>query len=262
MFQHQCFSMTGVVVEPAKARILIVDDEPANLAVLATALEVDYELFAATSGGKALELVKEVAPDLILLDIMMLDLDGVEVCRIIKSDAAIAHIPVIFLTAMTGKTNEAKGLEAGGIDYLTKPLAIELVKLRVKNQIEHARIVQRHASDIQAEIQNDANRYAILPWRFVESASTLYTPNGSALLLTSHESVVLKSLLATPGKNVCYQEIFTALGQPNDRFGKARLEVLITRLRAKVTATDPAATLPIKARRNIGYVFLCMPDQI
>lgn len=247
---------------PDKARILIVDDEPANLAILATALECDYELFAATGGYKALELAKEIRPDLILLDIMMPDLSGVYVCRIIKSDADLTHIPVIFLTAMTGQTNEAKGLEAGGIDYLTKPLAIELVKLRVKNQIEHARTVQRHASDIQAGIRKDTNLCAILPWRFVESASTLYTPNGSALLLTSHESLLLQLLLAIPGRTASYQEIHAALGQPNDRFGKARLEVLITRLRAKVSTIDPAATLPIKARRNIGYVFLCTPNQI
>nr|WP_307726496.1 helix-turn-helix domain-containing protein [Trichlorobacter sp.] len=90
----------------------------------------------------------------------------------------------------------------------------------------------------------------------------MHTPNGSALLLTSHESLLLQLLLANPGKNVCYQEIFAALCQPNDRFGKARLEVLITRLRAKVARTDPAATLPIKARRNIGYVFLCTLDLI
>lgn len=247
-------------MKPEKNRILIVDDEPTNLALLATALEGDYELFAATSGYKALELVREIHPDLILLDIMMPGLSGLEVCRLIKSDAALAHIPVIFLTAMTGQINEANGLEAGGIDYLTKPLAIDLVKLRVKNQIEHARTVQRHSSDIQAGIQSDANLNTIFPWRFVESASTLYTPNGSALLLTSHESVLLQLLLANPGKNVSYHEIFAALGQPNDRFGKARLEVLITRLRIKVTKTDPDATLPIKARRNIGYVFLCTPD--
>ena len=190
----------GVFVRSEKARILIVDDEPANLALLATALEVNYELFAATGGYKALELAKEIRPDLILLDIMMPDLSGVDVCRIIKSDTALAHIPVIFLTAMTGHTNEAQGLEAGGIDYLTKPLAIDLVKLRVKNQIEHARTVQRYSSGIQAGIRSDVSFSTILPWRFVESASTLYTPNGSALLLTSHESVLLQQLLATPAK--------------------------------------------------------------
>lgn len=243
-------------MEREKARILIVDDEPINLQLMVGALKADYEIVTARGGHEAIQKIKECSPDLILLDIMIPDLSGIKVCRVIKADESCTHIPVLFLTALVGTDNEARGLDAGGIDYLTKPLNIDLLKLKVRNQIEQTRRVYHRAAVRQDGIS------AIHPWDFSEFASTLRTPSGTLLPLTAHECMLLRLLLAAPGTNVGYQEIFDKLGQDNDHFAKARLEVLITRLRTKVTNADPASILPIKSRRNIGYVFLCEPSLV
>lgn len=117
-------------------RILLVDDEPINIQVLASALKNSYEIISAQSGVEAIMLVKEQKPDLIILDVMMPGLSGYDVCRSIKSDPTFSDIPVIFLTAIDTHDGARQGLEAGGIDYLTKPVDLDLLKLRVQNHLE------------------------------------------------------------------------------------------------------------------------------
>lgn len=122
-----------------RSRILIVDDEATNIQLLESALRKDYEVHAALNGYDALGKVKECLPDLILLDVMMPELNGFDVSRLIKSDEMFSAIPIIFLTAMDTVEAEAEGLEAGGIDYLTKPVELNLLKLRVRNHLESKR---------------------------------------------------------------------------------------------------------------------------
>lgn len=117
-------------------KILVVDDEPINLQMVNSALQSDYEMSLARSGYEAIALLKEVNPDLVLLDVMMPDLNGFDVCRMLKAEPSFANTPVIFLTAMTSQEGEAEGLEAGGIDYLAKPINFALLKLRVRNHLE------------------------------------------------------------------------------------------------------------------------------
>jgi DNA-binding response OmpR family regulator len=117
-------------------RILVVDDEPFNIKLLTAALKEEYDIFTALGGHDAISIVKKQTPDLILLDVMMPDLSGFEVCSILKSDAAFADIPVIFLTAFDTLDGEIRGLELGAIDYLTKPVNIDLLRLQVRNHIE------------------------------------------------------------------------------------------------------------------------------
>lgn len=119
-----------------RALILIVDDEPINIQVLETALRDDYDIDSALGGHEAIRKVKQHMPDLILLDVMMPDLNGFDVCSIIKADPMFAAIPVIFLTAMDNMESELKGLAAGGIDYLNKPFIIDQIRLRIRNHIE------------------------------------------------------------------------------------------------------------------------------
>ena len=118
-----------------KGTILIVDDTETNIDILMEALGEEFELSVALDGESALELVEEVTPDLILLDIMMPGIDGYEVCRQLKTDKIKKDIPIIFLTAMSDADDEAKGLELGAMDYITKPFNPELVKARVRNQL-------------------------------------------------------------------------------------------------------------------------------
>lgn len=118
-----------------KHTILVVDDEPTNLRVLKKMLEGHYLLTFAKSGEEALRLVKRDLPDLILLDVMMPNMSGFEVCKHLKSELITKPIPVIFVTALSDEVDEAKGFEAGAVDYITKPVSPSIVKARVKTHL-------------------------------------------------------------------------------------------------------------------------------
>ncbi|MCI0470867.1 MAG: response regulator [Candidatus Aminicenantes bacterium] len=120
-----------------KPLVLIVDDVPKNLQVLGNILrKKEYNIAAATSGKQALDMVEKVLPDLILLDIMMPDIDGLEVCGKLKKSPRAKDIPVIFLTAKTTTEDIVKGFEVGAVDYLTKPFnSLELLA-RAQTHIE------------------------------------------------------------------------------------------------------------------------------
>jgi putative two-component system response regulator len=133
------------------ARILLVDDSASNLHVLRETLEsTGCRILIAKSGKSALEIVRKSRPDLILLDVMMPEMDGYEVCRRLKSEEDTRRIPVIFLTAMTDSENEAKGLALGAVDYVTKPINPDLVRARVRNHLELKRY-QDHLEDLVRE---------------------------------------------------------------------------------------------------------------
>jgi diguanylate cyclase (GGDEF)-like protein len=119
-----------------RPHVLIVDDVSENIEVLAAALESDCEIFFAMSGDEAIEIASSLRIDLILLDIMMPDVDGYEVCRLLKLDSRLAEIPVIFVTAKTDIEDEAKGFEVGGVDYITKPIKRLRVRARVNTHLQ------------------------------------------------------------------------------------------------------------------------------
>jgi phosphoserine phosphatase RsbU/P len=120
-----------------KPKVLIVDDTPENIQVLMETLKDQYTIVAAINGEKALKMaVTEPRPDLILLDIMMPGMDGYEVCRRLKADEQVQHIPIIFVTAKTEVEDETLGFELGAMDYITKPFSIPVVKSRVKAHLE------------------------------------------------------------------------------------------------------------------------------
>ncbi len=119
-----------------KPTILVVDDEPDNLALMSSLLKRDYKVKVAGSGEKALKIAaSEAPPDLILLDIMMPGMDGYEVCRRIKRDPQTRNIQVIFITAKAEMADEIKGLELGAIDFITKPISPPIVMARVRNHL-------------------------------------------------------------------------------------------------------------------------------
>lgn len=117
-------------------KILIVDDDPTNVRVLEMTLEYEYETIAAYNGFDAIRLITEQLPDLVLLDVMMPELNGFEVCRSIKSDKKLAAIPIIFVTALEKTSDESQGLALGAVDYITKPINPDIARLRVKNHLE------------------------------------------------------------------------------------------------------------------------------
>ena len=118
-----------------KASLLLVDDEPVNLRVLKQTLGDDYRLLFAKSGEEAIKLVASEQPDLILLDVMMPNMTGIEVCERLKQNSASRHIPIIFVTALSDAVDEAKGLNAGAVDYISKPISPAVVRARVKTHL-------------------------------------------------------------------------------------------------------------------------------
>jgi sigma-B regulation protein RsbU (phosphoserine phosphatase) len=136
-----------------KKLILVVDDAPANLQVVHSILKDDFKIRVATSGAKALDLVKVAPPpDLILLDVMMPEMDGYEVCGILKSRPEARDIPVIFLTGKTETDDETKGFDVGAVDYIHKPFSPAVVKARV-----HTHLVLREARELLARQLLDIN---------------------------------------------------------------------------------------------------------
>lgn len=115
--------------------ILIVDDVPTNVKILAEALSAAYRIKVASNGADALKIAQREQPDLILLDVMMPGMDGFEVCRRLKADAHTDKIPVIFVTAKNAESDEEVGLNLGAVDYITKPFVIPIVKARIRNHI-------------------------------------------------------------------------------------------------------------------------------
>jgi putative two-component system response regulator len=119
-----------------QSTVLVVDDTPANLTLLAQVLKPYYRVQLAVSGAKALEICRRQPPDLIVLDVMMPALDGHEVCRQLKADPATRRVPVIFLTALTRTEDESAGFEVGGADFIHKPFNPATVLARVRTHLQ------------------------------------------------------------------------------------------------------------------------------
>jgi serine phosphatase RsbU (regulator of sigma subunit) len=138
-----------------KKLLLLVDDAPANIQVANAILKDDYRVRVATSGAKALELVKtRPVPDLILLDIGMPEMDGYEVCARLKADEETRDIPVIFLTGKTEAEDETRGFAAGAVDYIHKPFVPAIVKARVHTHLA-LRAAREQIAERLAEIQKE-----------------------------------------------------------------------------------------------------------
>jgi CheY-like chemotaxis protein len=127
--------MTETTSAAPRATLLVVDDTPQNLSLMSDLLENLYNVKLAPSGARALKIATSHPIDLVLLDILMPEMDGYEVCRALKADPATRDIPVMFLSAMDSMEDEEKGLLAGAVDYITKPISPPILLARVRNQL-------------------------------------------------------------------------------------------------------------------------------
>ncbi|NLR70257.1 response regulator transcription factor [Novosphingobium sp. ERN07] len=131
--------------------VLVVDDEPDSLRFLTDTLEgVGITVLVAISGDAALDLLQHITPDLILMDAVMPGIDGFEATRRIKARAALAHVPVVFMTGLTESEHVVEGFEVGGVDYLRKPVNVHELLARVRVHIGHARAMQAGAAGLDA----------------------------------------------------------------------------------------------------------------
>ena len=165
--------------------VLIVDDVPDNLAVLHDALdESGYTVLIATNGEQALQRAAQARPDIVLLDAMMPGIDGFEVARRLKADAATAHIPIVFMTGLTETEYLVAALEAGGVDYVTKPIKPKEVLARMNVHLQGARRARQDARQAgQARNALDAFGYASITVRLPEGRLIWQTALARELLL-------------------------------------------------------------------------------
>jgi DNA-binding response OmpR family regulator/DNA-binding CsgD family transcriptional regulator len=164
--------------------VLIVDDVPDNLAVLHDALdESGYTVLVATSGEAALTRAAQAQPDIVLLDAMMPGMDGFEVARRLKADAATAHIPIVFMTGLTETEHLVAALDAGGVDYVTKPIKPKEVLARMNVHLQGARRARQEAQQAgQARNALDAFGYASITVRLPEGRIIWQTALARELL--------------------------------------------------------------------------------
>ncbi|MDP5215272.1 two-component system response regulator [Pseudoalteromonas tunicata] len=136
-------------VSNQKQTLLLVDDEPVNLRILKQLLHPDYQLIFAKHGEEALKLALQERPDLILLDIMMPDMTGFEVCQQLKQRPETQAIPVIFVTALSEEHDEAAGFAVGAVDYITKPISTAVVKARIKTHLSLVQVDELRKTRLQ-----------------------------------------------------------------------------------------------------------------
>src|SRR6266576_3436311 len=141
-----------MIIEPKKRDVaLVVDDSPETLRLLTDALDgAGMTVMVALDGAAAMRIVDQITPDIILLDAVMPGIDGFETCRRLKREAGLSNVPVIFMTGLAETEHIVRGLEAGGVDYVTKPIVIEEMQARIRVHLANARLTQiaRAAHDV------------------------------------------------------------------------------------------------------------------
>ncbi|MBX9933614.1 MAG: response regulator transcription factor [Methylobacterium sp.] len=176
------------MVEQHRDIVLVVDDSPDTLSFLTEAIERSgATVLVAVAGDLALALVEEITPDIILLDAIMPGMDGFETCRRLKALTQLAHVPVIFMTGLSETEHIVKGLEAGGVDYVTKPIAPDEILARIRVHLASARAAQsaRAALDTTGRTLFAVDRSGAVLWSTPQAARLLsgIAPEGSTLAL-------------------------------------------------------------------------------
>jgi two-component system phosphate regulon response regulator PhoB len=221
-------------------RILVVDDEPDLLELVRVNLrQAGYEVVTAETGREALESLRRSRPELMLLDLMLPDLSGTEVCRQVRSDPELAWLPIIMLTAKADEVDRVVGLELGADDYVTKPFSPRELVLRVRA------VLRRRAPEETGELSLQHGNLRIDPQRhrcFVE---------GEEVQLTAKEFELLRSLMERPGRVQTRDQLLDDVWGTDIAVTRRTIDTHLKRLREKL---GPAGDL-IETVRGVGYRF-------
>ncbi|MDA9464335.1 LuxR family transcriptional regulator [Bradyrhizobium sp. CCBAU 53415] len=170
-------------IEPKKRDVaLVVDDSPETLRLLTDALDgAGMTVMVALDGAAAMRIIDQITPDIILLDAVMPGIDGFETCRRLKRDAGLANVPVIFMTGLAETEHIVRGLEAGGVDYVTKPIVIEEMLARIRVHLGNARLTQsaRAALDVSGRFLFAVNRQGSVLWATPQAQKLLSDHHGA-----------------------------------------------------------------------------------
>ncbi len=220
-------------------KILIVDDELDILEFLTYNLKKEgYEVHTATNGREGLELAQKIIPQLIVLDIMMPEMDGVEVCRRIRTIPELDKSVIAFLTAKNEDLSQINALEVGGDDYITKPIKPQVFASRIKALLRRTsvEIIENDHIIKIADIEIDKERVTV-------------TRNNVSIDMPKKEFELLLLLVSKPGKVFTREEIYNKIWGDDVIVGDRTIDVHIRKLREKLTSDH------IKTFKGIGYRF-------
>jgi len=215
--------------------ILIVDDEPDILEFLSYNVRKEgYKVFTATNGIEALRLVQQINPSLILLDVMMPKMDGIETCQVIRKDLNMVQPVIAFLTARTEDYAQIAGFEAGADDYISKPIRPRLLISKIESLLR--RLKNKGVAEGAANITIDRDRYVV-------------ELEGKELQLPKKEFELLELLASRPGKVFNRDQILAVVWGNDTIVGERTIDVHIRKLREKL-GDDYIRTI-----KGVGYTF-------
>ncbi len=221
-------------------KIVLIEDDSDLYSLLKYNLEKEgFALAGAQTGKGAIELCRRERPDLILLDIMLPDSDGLDICKGIRTHPELAHIPVIFLTARASEADRIVGLELGANDYIVKPFFIRELIARIKTQFRGQTAPAKIVRSGVLELDRSSCRVRL---------------NGGEITLTATEFRLLDYLMSRPGVVFSREQLLDAVWGQDRAVTDRTVDVYILRLRHKVE-TDPANPQLIRSVRGFGYSF-------
>ena len=221
-------------------KIALIEDDSDLFALLKYNLEKEgFTMVGAQTGKGAMELCRRERPDLVLLDIMLPDSDGLDICKGLRSTPELAHIPVIFLTARASETDRIVGLELGANDYIVKPFFIRELIARIK---------------IQFRGQSTPSRILRAGGLELDRSSCRVRLNDTPLSLTATEFRLLEFMMSRPGVVFSREQLLDAVWGHDRAVTDRTVDVYILRLRQKME-TDPTTPALIRSVRGFGYSF-------
>jgi two-component system phosphate regulon response regulator PhoB len=233
----------GVAMSDKKKTVLVVEDEEDILAVLQfNLIKAGYEVFCASCGEEGLIMLAEKRPDLVLLDLMLPGIDGLEICRRLKAEEESCAIPVIMLTARGEERDVVQGLEMGADDYVTKPFSVKVLLARVQT------VLRRTAGEVEPQGQDDELIFNDLA---IHSGRNQILVCGRPVELTFTEFRVLEALASRPGWVFTRYQIVNAVRGEDYAVTDRAVDVQIAGLRKKL---GPCGHY-IETVRGVGYRF-------
>lgn len=222
-------------------KIMIVDDEPDILVLLEKSLNIEgfYDIIKIDRGVDAVNVCKKMQPDSIILDVMLPDIDGYEVCRQIRQ---FSHCPILFLSAKNDEVDKILGLAVGGDDYVTKPFSPKEVAYRVKAQL-------RRAEYKQSSEKNNTLRIGEL---VIEPDGCRVTKNGKEIELTAREFGILQYLAQNSGRVISRERLYETIWGENSFGCDNTIMVHVRHLREKIE-DNPTEPKYIMTMRGLGY---------
>jgi DNA-binding response OmpR family regulator len=221
-------------------KIVLIEDDADLFALLKYNLEKEGFAFAGSQTGRgAIDVCRRERPDLILLDIMLPDSDGLDICKGIRMNSELAHIPIIFLTARASETDRIVGLELGANDYIVKPFFVRELIARIKIQFRGQQTVSRLLKAGKLELDRSSCRV-----RF----------DNQLLSLTATEFKLLEYLMSRPGVVFSREQLLDAVWGHDRAVTDRTVDVYILRLRQKIE-TEQGSPALIRSVRGFGYSF-------